>query len=333
MSVTSAGSTGNSGNGDGSTRSQVQTLTNNGTTVLNTRFAWNISADVGAGSTRDQSGSAHNNVDFTVNSPGSYSVAIATRQTGNCRRRSDIAGCDGAADRGSTSGSRTGPGSLSGTLSMGDPCGIGNGGGNTSQNFNNTANATISDTSNGANRNHDLNFTWSGSVRSNSCEASVRQGAETSVTGCSACEYPGDPSRTQSNDGHFVNITVTHFCGDGVVNGVGEQCDAAAPTAAAHRAVRPPVSSAAPASNAAPRPASAILPKPAPAAVAVARPTDSSRGTPAARQPASAISPKPVPATGANCPADAKSVAQCRASAGVCDVAESCDGVGDNCPR
>jgi cysteine-rich repeat protein len=34
----------------------------------------------------------------------------------------------------------------------------------------------------------------------------------------------------------------------------------------------------------------------------------------------------------AACPADAKSTAQCRASAGSCDVAESCDGVGDDCP-
>src|SRR5947207_2012003 len=32
------------------------------------------------------------------------------------------------------------------------------------------------------------------------------------------------------------------------------------------------------------------------------------------------------------CPNDAKSTAVCRASAGICDVAESCDGVGNNCP-
>ena len=32
------------------------------------------------------------------------------------------------------------------------------------------------------------------------------------------------------------------------------------------------------------------------------------------------------------CPADAKSAAQCRASAGVCDVAENCDGVSNDCP-
>jgi hypothetical protein len=33
-----------------------------------------------------------------------------------------------------------------------------------------------------------------------------------------------------------------------------------------------------------------------------------------------------------NCPADAKSTAVCRASAGICDVAESCDGITNACP-
>ncbi len=34
----------------------------------------------------------------------------------------------------------------------------------------------------------------------------------------------------------------------------------------------------------------------------------------------------------ANCPADSKSTAQCRASSGECDLAEICDGIGNNCP-
>ena len=36
--------------------------------------------------------------------------------------------------------------------------------------------------------------------------------------------------------------------------------------------------------------------------------------------------------TSGACPADAKSTAQCRASTGVCDSAESCDGVNNDCP-
>ena len=37
-------------------------------------------------------------------------------------------------------------------------------------------------------------------------------------------------------------------------------------------------------------------------------------------------------ASGVACPADAKSTAVCRGSAGICDVAETCDGITDNCP-
>src|SRR5207244_9790660 len=70
-----------------------------------------------------------------------------------------------------------------------------------------------------------------GSVRSNSCEAAVRQGESSgTTTGCSACGYPGNPSRTASTDGHFVQVTFTSFCGNGTVEAPGhgvtaEQCD------------------------------------------------------------------------------------------------------------
>src|SRR5262245_10871260 len=70
-SASTAGSTGNGGNSDGSVRSSVAITTNTGTTLA-TRFAWNISADVGAFSTRDQSGTAQHNVDFNATSAGGY---------------------------------------------------------------------------------------------------------------------------------------------------------------------------------------------------------------------------------------------------------------------
>jgi hypothetical protein len=38
------------------------------------------------------------------------------------------------------------------------------------------------------------------------------------------------------------------------------------------------------------------------------------------------------PGNAADCPADAKSTALCRAAAGACDAAESCDGINDTCP-
>src|SRR4029077_1101857 len=36
--------------------------------------------------------------------------------------------------------------------------------------------------------------------------------------------------------------------------------------------------------------------------------------------------------TSPTCPADAKSTDVCRSAAGICDVAESCDGVSNDCP-
>src|SRR5437667_203179 len=82
------------------------------------------------------------------------------------------------------------------------------------------------DTSNGVAQSHSLTFTWNGSVRSNSCEAAVRQGESSGTTsGCDVCGYPGSPSRTQASDGHFVTVTL-HRCGDGVVDtSLSETCD------------------------------------------------------------------------------------------------------------
>ena len=86
--------------------------------------------------------------------------------------------------------------------------------------------------------------------------------------------------------------------------------------------------------SAAHRPASATSPRTAPASATIVRPTPSSRRRRSvARRPASATWPRTARARGAPCPADAfKSTAVCRASAGVCDVAENCDGSGDACP-
>src|SRR5262249_39205424 len=43
-----------------------------------------------------------------------------------------------------------------------------------------------------------------------------------------AADYPGTGGRTQSNDGHFVTVTLTNLCGNGVIHTCGaasEQCD------------------------------------------------------------------------------------------------------------
>ncbi len=71
-----SGSTSNSGDTSGSNRASVAFTTNNSTTIA-TRFAWNVSADVGAGSTRQQNASAEHNIFFNVTAPGGYRLDIS----------------------------------------------------------------------------------------------------------------------------------------------------------------------------------------------------------------------------------------------------------------
>ena len=215
-------------NTDGDCRNSVAfSVANNGTTFTS-RYAWNINADTGTASTRDESGTAQHNVSFTATAPGSYRLDIATTRNGDVNLNNDLVGCNGQAQTGAVTGSVVaGNGLSTGTLTGGDPSDIGNTGTTQSLPFGPlTTSAQIIQISNGSPITHTLKFTWSGSVRSNSCEAAVRQGESSGATsGCSACGYGGSPNRTQSTDGHFVQVTLTSFCGDGVVNGSGEQCD------------------------------------------------------------------------------------------------------------
>src|SRR5262249_46139421 len=102
-----------------------------------------------------------------------------------------------------------------------------NGNGSAEIPFSQSGSANLFRVSNSVGQSHALTFTWNGSVRSNSCEAAVRMGENSgSTTGCDACGYGGSPSRTQSSDGHFVTVTFTSLCGNGVVDSsVGEACD------------------------------------------------------------------------------------------------------------
>src|SRR5882672_4933307 len=87
-SVTTSGSTGNGGDGSGSIRSSVATQINDGTT-FKTRFAWNISADVGAFSTQDSNGTAKHNLSFNVTAPGGYRLDITQQRVGIVERHND----------------------------------------------------------------------------------------------------------------------------------------------------------------------------------------------------------------------------------------------------
>jgi hypothetical protein len=336
---TSGSSCSGSNNSSGYCGNSRQTLVNNGTT-FQSRYAWNIHADVGAGSTRDTAGTASHRVSFTATAPGSYRVTIATRRTGDMNRRSDVSGCDGRADISGVTGSSN-IALSSGTLSLGAPGSIGNGGGNTDTPFDQTANATINRVSNGVGQSHSLTFTWSGSVRSNSCEAAVRVGQQNgTTTSCPACGYAGSPSRTQSNDGHFVTVTFTSFCGNGVVDGVGEACDQGGANGTTSCCTRSVVS----------RPASATSPRSAAARATPAPPTASSHPRPSvAPLPGSATWPRTHglerPMSGqclrfvqhglsrvcGICDV-AETCTVCRPDAGQCDVADTCTGSAAACP-
>jgi hypothetical protein len=227
--ATTSGSTctGPGNNDDGSTTCAVAIQTNTGTNLA-TRFEFTVSADLGVGSTRDQNGNGTHQLNFNATAVGGYRLVIGTTRVGEMARSSDIAGCDGAADVSGVAGNSNIAINGGGVLGIGDPGAIGNGGGDTSLPFTQSSGtATIFRQSNGAAQAHTLTFTQSANVRSNSCEAGVRIGSNAgTTTGCAVCDYPGNPSRTQATDGHFVTVTYTSLCGNGVVDALaGEQCD------------------------------------------------------------------------------------------------------------
>src|SRR5690606_267734 len=53
-----------------------------------------------------------------------------------------------------------------------------------------------------------------------------RAGLPVSITGLGNAGYPGNPARTQADDGHFVEVTLVSYCGNGTTEpGKGEECD------------------------------------------------------------------------------------------------------------
>jgi hypothetical protein len=300
-----SGSTCSGGNNaDGFCGSSTQILTNNGTN-LNTRYAWNVNADVIILSTRDESGTAQHHVNFTATAVGGYRLDINTTRAGMVQRNSDAVNCDGQAHMSAVTGSSN-IALNSGTLNIAGSVDVNNGTGDNQQAFGGSSGtAQIFRVSNGAGQSHALTFSWNGSVRSNSCEAAVRMGQQNgSTSGCGACEYPGSPSRTQSSDGHFVNVTFTNLCGNGTIDGsVGEACDQGSANGAFSSCCTTTCQF---------RSAGQVCRSSA----GVCDPQETCTGS------------------NANCPNDTLSSSStvCRPSAGVCDVAENCTGSAPNCP-
>jgi hypothetical protein len=104
---------------DGFSGCGVSTLTDDGTTLA-TRYTFNVNADIGIFSTRDEGSAATHAVSFSATAPGGYRLDISTSRVGDMNRVSDAVGCEGSVDTTGVAGTSSVP-LASGTISLGDP--------------------------------------------------------------------------------------------------------------------------------------------------------------------------------------------------------------------
>jgi hypothetical protein len=168
-------------------------------------------------------------IDFSATAPGAYVLTVDTSISGDLNLVNDST--HGAqADIGAVSGSQTGGTVASGTLSLPDP-GIASSAGGGSVGISNNDSATIFGISNGLPVAHTLRFTFSQVATTDATggdEAAIRLGDTSHVATETAGDYPGSPSRVQTDDGHFVTVTFTSLCGNGTIDSgpsYVEECD------------------------------------------------------------------------------------------------------------
>lgn len=272
-------------------------------TSFTSRHGWNINTDTDSYFMPSSiEATAQHNIAFNVTAPGGYRLEVVTRRVGEFGRFQDALTCGGSADTSGVTGAASG-GVLIGSLNLPDP-GVLSGDATVSVPFSQqSGTAAIFGVSNGVAQSHTLTFTWDGAVHSNTCQVSIRQG-ENTVRTCQVCPYPGNPPRTQADDGHFVTVNLVSLCGNGGVDGmVGEQCDLGPSNGAAGSCCT---------STCRFRTAGQVC--------------RASTGACDAAETCTGSTPV--------CPANAllPSSTVCRASAGTCDVAETCTGSGVSCP-
>jgi hypothetical protein len=171
-------------------------------------------------------------VSFTATAPGAYRLTVDTHLSGDMHLVNDSPH-GGSADVSGLSCTLTGGALESGTLGLPDPGALsGAGGGDNGIDESDTG--TVFGVSNGVPVSHSLRFIFSqttGTDGSGGDEAAVRLGSTSHVSSETAGDYPGSPARTQSDDGHFVTVSITSLCGNGVIDSgpsYTEQCDAGA---------------------------------------------------------------------------------------------------------
>jgi hypothetical protein len=359
-------------------RQSVLNLQSSGANTFQVRYASTLSCDSGAfGSSDTRTMSAAYAITFTVTSPAGYVIDVNTRRTGDANVQYDGGITGGSADMSAVTGSLTNASFVSGSLGLADPsggspdCNVG-GGSTASCNLpvNQLGTARYTAISNGNPITHTLSFAWTQTTftaAASGHEAAVRMGVQSRDSTNNASLYPGTPARTtMANDGHFITVTVTSLCGNGVID-PGEQCDEGANNGVgatcctrsctrktAGTVCRLPVSACDPAETCSGT--SGVCPPDAIASASVVCRAASAgqacdadeycTGTstvcpPDVVKPAGSVCRASAGAcdlaevcngTQTTCPADAKSTGVCRPAAGSCDTAESCDGVNNACP-
>ena len=203
------------------------------------RYSSQLSCDSGAfGANDTQSLTSDYTISFTATATVGYFLDVSTRRTGGVDVRYDGGITGGEADITALTGTLSNATFVSGTLNLADPTGAApdcdiNGGSTAScsRDVNQIATTRYYNLSNGVAKSHALHFAWSQTTftaAASGHEAAVRMGIQSRDSSNDASQYAGTPARNnQANDGHFVTVTLTSACGNGVVDG-GEQCDTGA---------------------------------------------------------------------------------------------------------
>jgi len=187
-----------------------------------------VDGDGGTASAGVESIASDYQVDFTATAPGAYTLTVTTSLSGDMNLVND--GTSASADVGPITGTSTGGTVVTGSLDIADPGSIAGSGGISSP-MTDGSSASIFGVSNGAPVAHNLHFVFTQIVTTGSSggdEAAIRLGATSSVATETAGDYPGSPARTQSNDGHFVTVTLTSLCGNAAIDAgpsYTEDCD------------------------------------------------------------------------------------------------------------
>ncbi|MBI3785277.1 MAG: hypothetical protein HY270_17940 [Deltaproteobacteria bacterium] len=357
----------------------TQTTTPNDGTTFSTRYASTVSTDGGAlCNSRTESLTTDYTISFSVSAPGAYYFDVDTRLTGELDVDYDGGLVGGSADISGVTGVQSGGTAvLFGSLNLADPgsCSIGGSSASSCHNpFNQIGTTTrIFGISNGTSVSHTLNFQWSSNAHTNACsghETAARLGIQSRDGSNGASQYPGDNNRTTTNDGHFVTVTLTSLCGNGVIDApagssYSEQCDegtangtsgsccsstcqfrSAGQTCRASAGQCDVAELCSGLSASCPSDtfvSSSTVCRASAGQCDVAEncpgngpscPADTLLGSTVECRASGGVCDPAEKCTGssATCPADSKSSTVCRAAAGPCDNPEICDGISNNCP-